>query len=883
MSVADTNKNDLADITGKDLRTGVIDRRYRPALALRIALGFAGLALVVLSASLITRQGTREARERMHQLVLEHEPLARATEKLSTALARHERAVIEQSESALPSVQQVEPATRWMMLSFATYAEAARKSAHYDNPARELMKDVEEYRVLGDELIRNSAVRTASIREYWTGFAALENRLRAPEDQAVRFAGGVFANEALLDLSRSLARVRAQASTSLSGGSGSASLQAVVASETAFKETLRARRAQLVRTQGEAWYADVGRRFSALLSSRRAIFDAEFEVVLRSVAFRDKGAELSGKIHTQLVEPTRQALVNAEQLAAHAVEKADRDLVWVSSAVLILMSIIAIATVLSVSAPLRRLTEATRRLASGEVRTRVPRGGLQELDTLALAFNQMARQLEKAEGEVVTHRAQLEAKVDERTRELRYLADHDPLTQLPNRRQLFAHVELAIDRARQSGRRVALLFIDLDNFKTINDSLGHAFGDRVLQAVSERLRSSRSFSGAFSARFGGDEFTIVFEDLESLADVERLCAAVLEEFQRPFPVQGRALRISVSVGAGVYPDHAKDTQVLLRAADTALFRSKDRGRSCSSMFAPELLTTAASRFQLEQALRRAVERGELDLKYQPEACFENLSVQTFEALLRWRRPDGDVVMPGEFLPVAEQSGLIADISDWSLRTAIEAAAHWHRGPWPGAHVAVNVSSQQLMSGNFPQRLEGLLAQYGLPASCIEIELTENVLQTGARTIEALQQLRELGASIALDDFGTGYSSLTSLEKLPLTRVKIDRSLIAALDTSTRAPAIVRAIVGLCHSLGLKVTAEGVERPSQLGPLLSDRGVDVQGYLISRPLSAAAVPGFLSTSRNRLEELLLAVPVPQHDIDSTGTRFLRTLRSRSRGA
>ena len=427
MSVADTNKNDLADNTGKDLRTGVIDRRYRPALALRIALGFAGLALVVLAASLITRQGTREARERMHQLVVEHEPLARATEKLSTALARHERAVIEQSESALPSVQQVEPATRWMMLSFATYAEAARKSAHDDNPARELMKDVEEYRVLGDELIRNSAVRTASIREYWTGFAALENRLRAPEDQAVRFAGGVFANEALLDLSRSLARVRAQASTSLSG-SGSASLQAVVASETAFKETLRARRAQLVGTQGEAWYADVERRFTVLLSSRRAIFDAEFEVVLRSVAFRDKGAELSGKILTQLVEPTRQALVDAERLAAHAFEKADRQLVWASSAVLILMSIIAIATVTErdrAGAATDRGDASTRQRRSSYARVARRRARARHAGR---RVQPDGRQLERAEGEVVTHRAQLEAKVDERTRELNYLADHDPLT-----------------------------------------------------------------------------------------------------------------------------------------------------------------------------------------------------------------------------------------------------------------------------------------------------------------------------------------------------------------------------------------------------------------------------------------------------------------------
>jgi diguanylate cyclase (GGDEF)-like protein len=882
MDSADIKKSGVADIAEEPSRGEVSDRRHRPAMAVRMAIGFAGLALVVLAANLITRHATRDARERMHQLVLEHEPLARATESLASAIAGHERAVVEQAESALPSERAVEPATQQMMLAFAAYAETAQVSSAYGDSTRALTRDIEDYSALGRELVSYSAARAGRIREYWRAFAELEQLLRAPQDDAVRIAGAVFANEALLDVSQALARVREQVGAPMSQA-GDTALRAAVAREAAFRTTLKARRAQLIQSLGAAWYADVDRRFTALMATRRAIFDADFEVVRRSVAFRDKNAEISGKVRTQLVEPSRQTLVDAEKLAAQAVDKADRQLVSVSAAVLFLTLIISVATVMSIASPLKRLTEATRRLANGEVRTRVPRGGLLELDTLALAFNQMARQLEKAEQEVRTHRVGLEAKVDERTRELRYLADHDPLTQLPNRRQLFAYIEQSIERARHTGRRVALLFIDLDNFKTINDSLGHAFGDRVLQAVSERLRSSRSFRKAFSARFGGDEFTIVFEDLESLDAVERLCGAVLEEFQRPLPVQGRALRISVSVGAGVYPDHARDTQVLLRAADAALFRSKERGRSCSSMFAPELLATASARFQLEQSLRRAVERGELELKYQPEACFESLGVQTFEALLRWRRPDGDVVMPAEFLPVAEQSGLIADISDWSLRTAIEAAAHWHRGPWPGARVAVNISSQQLMSGNFGQRLESLLAEYSLPASCLEIELTENVLQTGARTIAALQQLREIGVSIALDDFGTGYSSLTSLERLPLTRVKIDRSLVASLDTSSRSPAIVRAIIGLCHSLGLQVTAEGVERTSQLAALLTDRGVQVQGYLVARPLTEAAVPEFLSGARSRLEELLLAVPVPQQDIDTTGTRFIRTLRNRARGA
>jgi EAL domain-containing protein (putative c-di-GMP-specific phosphodiesterase class I) len=346
-------------------------------------------------------------------------------------------------------------------------------------------------------------------------------------------------------------------------------------------------------------------------------------------------------------------------------------------------------------------------------------------------------------------------------------------------------------------------------------------------------------------------------------------------------VHGRELRISVSVGACIFPDHASDSQSLLRAADSALFRAKELGRNCWSMYAPQLLEAAASRFKVEQSLRRAVEQGEFELVYQPEVCFETLATHTVEALLRWRQPDGNVVSPADFFAVAEQTGLIADISDWSLRTAIQTAAVWHKGPWPKARVAVNISSHQLLSGNFVPRLQSLLEQYELPPQCLEIELTENVLQTGATTIATLTRLREIGVSLALDDFGTGYSSLTSLERLPLTRVKIDRSLVAAIDTGGRSPAIVRSIIGLCHSLGLQVTAEGVERPAQLGALLTDRGVQVQGYLVSRPINAPTVPLFVNEAKTHLEQLMIAAPPPQEFEKSTfRVRTLRASNSRT---
>lgn len=853
--------------------------RYRPGMAMRMALGFTAIAIAILAANLVTQNSTRNARERMRQLVIEHEPVVHAAENLAGAIAIYERAVIDRAERGAVPLNHVEVASQRVAQATDAFTTTARQISSDELQVQRLAQELEEFRSGGEVLVRRSGAQRDRVRDYWSKFRQLEGLVSAPQDRATRFAGGVFASESVLALSRSLGTVREHVSAAMTSR-GPIALQPIVAGESAFKAALLTHIDNLTKMEGEQWVVQVNERFRALQSARRAIFDANVDLQRQSLQFRDQGAALSASVLTQLVEPARAALANADELAASAATQADRELTWGSIAVLLLLLGISSITVISVTSPLRRLTDATRRLAGGAIRTRVPRGGVREIDLLAGAFNQMAEQLEKAETEVRSHQAQLEARVAERTHELQHLANHDPLTQLPNRRQLFAHLDAALERARRNGSRVALLFIDLDNFKMINDSLGHAFGDRVLQAVGDRLRQNTTFANSFSARLGGDEFTVVFEGLSVVGDAERVSAAALEEFQRSLSVHGRELRLSVSVGAGVFPDHADDAQSLLRAADVALFRAKELGRNRGSLFTPELLEAASSRFRTEQALRRAIERGEFDLLYQPEVCFETFTTQTVEALLRWHHPDGQVLSPGDFLDVAEQSGLNMEISDWVLRTAIQTAASWYAASWPQARVAVNISAQQLLGVDFVERLELLLDQYGLPAKCLELELTENVLQTGTATIAVLHRLRELGISIALDDFGIGYSSLTSLERLPLTRVKIDRSLIASIDTGTRSPAIVRSIIGLSRSLGLQVTAEGVERLSQLGQLLTDRGVQVQGFLVSRPLAVAKIPAFVEASPQHLEELLHSAPASEQGIETTGSvRALRTIALR----
>jgi diguanylate cyclase (GGDEF)-like protein len=851
-------------------------RGYGPGMAMRMALGFLAMALTILAANMMTQQSNVVTRGHMRQLVVQHEPAVRSTELLANALADHERAVLAYAEGRAAKAV-VDEASQTLVQAATTYAKSNDTDEFRRGSLRQLLEDLELYRSLGTGVVAQADARRQRIAEYRENLQRVENRVNEPLERAARFAGGVFTSQALLDLSRTLNLIREKFTAAIGDGV-TPQTRPLITAEAAFSRALQNHADHLTKTQGVQWLAYLKVEYSSLVSARKLALESVAELQRRTAEFRDQGAAVSGIVRHQLIEPARRSLNDAQALAQNVAAKADRQLLTISLVVLAVFIAIATLMVISVTGPVRRLIRATRELATGAVRTRVARGGVKELDVLAAAFNQMAEQLERAEGEVKRHHAELEARVAERTRELQHLAHHDPLTKLPNRRHLFSRLEAALSRARTNNSRLAVLFIDLDNFKTINDSLGHAFGDRVLLAVSDRIRENKHFANSFSARLGGDEFTIVCEDVGSTAEVERMCAAVLEEFQQSLSIHGRELRLGVSVGAGVFPDDASDGHALLRAADSALFRAKELGRNRFSLFTPQLLEAASSRFKLEQSLRRAVDRGEFDLLYQPQVCFESLRTHSVEALLRWHQPDGQVVLPGEFMEVAERSGVIMDIADWVLESAIATAAQWRHGVWPDGCVAINVSAHQLLSGNFVERLQSLLSKYNLPPSYIEIELTETVLQTGARTIAALKQLRELGVAIALDDFGTGYSSLTSLERLPLTRVKIDRSLLATLDQGARAPAIVRSIIGLSYSLGLQVTAEGVERLSQLGLLLADRGVQVQGFLVSRPLTAAKVPAFVCGSRQHLEDLLVAAPMPEQDIDSTGARSVRALRT-----
>jgi diguanylate cyclase (GGDEF)-like protein len=742
---------------------------------------------------------------------------------------------------------------------------------------------VADYLDRGRTLVRVTDQRHLARIEYSRHSVSIVDSVQEPLNAAWKLFGRVIARQSLIEMRTGLDAIRQHSEAVVSGEPiQPKDLDPILAGENAFAAAFEANRSSLLKSEGRDWVNGVREDFDALVALRASLVslnaqhDAALEGFLHSrlaLSGAMVAAEpLMARAAPQIASPPAQGWSSpvsappGDTAAETLLKRGDPDARhWIAAVTLFVMLVIgaiSVFTVRSVVIPVRRILKAFGRLAVGDASVQVSRGGLKELDILAGAFNDMSSRLAAAQ-QVNRHQQEtLEEKVAERTHQLQQLAQQDPLTSLPNRRHLSALLNAAIDRAARENRHVGVYFLDIDNFKNFNDSLGHVFGDRVLMSVANRLEEMADGLG-FVARLGGDEFTFVYEDAASVQEIQAFGWDLVRAFHKLLSVDQRELSVSVSVGASIYPDHEVDAEALLRAADSALFRAKELGRSQLAVFTPQLIETAATRFATEQGLRRAIEGGEFELAYQPEVDLATLETGLVEALLRWRMPDGRLVRPGEFLEVAEQSGLISEISSWVLRTAIADASRWHHGGWPEARVAINISPRQLLDNRFIDRLLAMLIEFRLPAKCIELELTETVLQTGSATIAALRLLQSHGIGIALDDFGTGYSSLASLEQLPLSRIKLDRSLIAGIDTSARSAAIARAIIDLCAGLELEVTAEGIERPQQLAWLLGSRGMFIQGYLLSDAVPFADLLRVKASLVGKIQDLLLSLPEKPH--------------------
>lgn len=426
---------------------------------------------------------------------------------------------------------------------------------------------------------------------------------------------------------------------------------------------------------------------------------------------------------------------------------------------------------------------------------------------------------------------------------IRHLAHHDPLTELPNRALLTDRLAHGLDRARRHGTRLAVLFIDLDRFKYINDSLGHPVGDKLLKVVADRFTTALREEDTLS-RIGGDEFVVILEDLGATDDAARVAGKLLEVLETPLQVEGHELFIGASIGISLFPTDGDSIDALVRCADSAMYRAKEAGRNTFQFFTPEQARESRERFELERDLRQAVERGEFRLLYQPQADCVTGRIVGVEALVRWQHPTRGLVSPDLFIPVAEEVGFIGKIGAWVLHTACSQARRWEE-EGHDLRIAVNLSGQQISRDGLVELVHDVLAKTGLSPELLELEITEgHLLQRVEHCILTLRDLKSLGVTLAIDDFGTGYSSLSYLKKLPVDRLKIDRNFVEGIPDDRDDVAIVATILSMARNLGLEVIAEGVENDTQLTHLRNAHCTEYQGYLLSRPVPPAEVEALL---------------------------------------
>jgi diguanylate cyclase (GGDEF)-like protein/PAS domain S-box-containing protein len=425
-------------------------------------------------------------------------------------------------------------------------------------------------------------------------------------------------------------------------------------------------------------------------------------------------------------------------------------------------------------------------------------------------------------------------------RELAHLAHYDALTGLPNRLLFTDRAEQAQTHARRNKQSLAMLLVDLDHFKHINDSLGHNVGDEVLKAVGERLKSLLE-KGVTLARLGGDEFAVLLENPQQAAQAAEMAQGILSGIREPIQVHDQSLFLTASVGISIFPNDALSAEQLLRNADAALFQAKNQGRESYALYTAELTAHAQRRVELTTELRQAIVHNELRVFYQPIHNLQSRRIEGVEALVRWQHPTRGMVSPGDFIPIAEQSGLIADIDNWVLTEACRQMGEWLRDGVDISFVAVNVSSRLFGRGDLDRRVAQVLGETGLAAEYLELEVTESaIMDDPDQAIEQMHRLRELGLKLSIDDFGTGYSSLLRLKRMPVQKLKIDQGFVAGLPDDDDDVAIVHAIIALARAMGMRVLAEGIEQADQASFLLHNQCELGQGYWFARPMPASQI-------------------------------------------
>ncbi len=507
---------------------------------------------------------------------------------------------------------------------------------------------------------------------------------------------------------------------------------------------------------------------------------------------------------------------------------------WLAMAAALIFVVAAVLGEFAVRRQTARLMQAISRMDAGDYRSRIgapyPRG---ELGQVMGALDRMAGSLEQQRVEIARN-----------TEALEYQANTDPLTHLANRHLLTDRLEQTLVYARRAHRVAGVLMLDLDRFKTVNDSLGHRQGDQLRRAVADRLRACVR-EGDTVARLGGDEFVVVLSDMADVADIVPVAQKILGALAEPMEIGRQLLSVNTSLGIAVYPRDGETADTLLQYADTAMYRAKADGGNAMAFFTPEMMRALTERLQLEAGLRRAIELGELRVHFQPIIDAGSGRVVSAEALVRWQDPERGLVSPLEFIPIAEETGLIVPLGDWVLREACTQARAWQDLGLGSISVAVNLSVRQFAAPTLDESVARALEASGCPASLLHLEITESsIMDQIEQAMTTMYRLIALGLHLTIDDFGTGYSSLSQLKRLPVTTLKIDRAFVRDIQREVEDDVFVDAILTLARKLGLRTVAEGVETEEQLG-FLASRGCDAyQGFLFSRPLAAEAMPRFL---------------------------------------
>jgi diguanylate cyclase (GGDEF)-like protein len=494
------------------------------------------------------------------------------------------------------------------------------------------------------------------------------------------------------------------------------------------------------------------------------------------------------------------------------------------SAVLSLLTAFLILTTLhrSITRPLSRLAKLMRFVSEQkDYSVRSQDSGKDEIGYLATGFNQMLE------------------KIDAHDHKLRKIAHYDNVTGLPNRHYFNQRLEDSIADAARETEHIGVLFIDLDNFKVVNDTLGHNVGDMLLKTVAGRIAGALRGSDCV-CRIGGDEFAVILQDVPGHNEAAVVAGKILNELVQPVWIDNSEIYVGASIGIGLFPDDASDMNALLRCADVAMYYAKSRGKNNFQLFQTDMEGKALKRLALESAMRKALEKKEFVLHYQPQVDLASGKVLAVEALIRWQRPDLGVVGPADFIPVAEESGLIIPLGDWVLRTACRQAREWLDAGTP-LRVAVNLSSRQFTDDKLVDNILAITREVGLPPDMLELELTESMLMDSKEaSIKKMEDLKSAGFTLSVDDFGTGYSSMSYLKRFPIHVLKIDRSFVQELPHNKDDVAITKAIISMAHSLGLAIVAEGVETPEQM-QFLRDNGCKLsQGFFFGQAVPAEKI-------------------------------------------